>query len=470
MKNLSKLNIFLIALVMVFLASCDNWLDVNENPNNPTDAPIQGLLTNVVLESTLNVQRAGSITSNYVQHLASPNPSSSSDIMEPLDFSGTWGSFYGIMSDITDLINKSENLGASHYVAVGQTMMAMNLGLVVDMWGNAPYSEGFTFETVTPKFDDDQQLYAEINALLDQALVNFNQASSVTVRGDDFIFQGNIPRWIKFVNSLKARYMIHMKGKPGYNAGEVLAAVSSGFVGNIDDAKMNFFEQRRNPWEVIALNNQNLLLGGWISSQFIEALDGTSYPIEDPRLPLMVGATDNGEYIGVENGAGRGDAPERGARSVLIPGQFYTTRTGPVLIMTFSELKFIEAEAAFETDKVRAYAAYLEGIRAHMRMLSVNDASLEAYISHPSVSMGVAAFTINDIFKEKWIATFLNPETWNDARRFDYAYKDMTIPESLNPNLNGQFIRRLAYPDSEVSRNGNNVPSVTLLDRIWWNE
>ena len=131
MKNLSKLNKLLIAVVMVFLASCDNWLDVNENPNNPTDAPIQGLLTNVILESTMNVFRAGSITSNYVQHLASPNPSSSSDAMDPLDFSGTWGSFYSVMSDNTDLIRKSEDLGASHYVGIGQTMMALNLGMVV---------------------------------------------------------------------------------------------------------------------------------------------------------------------------------------------------------------------------------------------------------------------------------------------------------------------------------------------------
>lgn len=470
MKNLSKIKLILIASMMVFLASCDEWLDVNENPNNPTDAPIQGLLTNVILESTMNVYRAGSISSNYVQHLASPNPSSSSDIMDPLDFSGTWGSFYSVMSDNTDLIRKAEDLGASHYVGVGQTMMALNLGMVVDMWGNVPYSEGFTFETVTPVFDSDQQLYAEVISLLDQAITNFNSTSTVTLRGDDFIYQGNIPQWIKFANSLKARFLIHTKGKAGYNAADVLSAVSAGFAANADDAKMNFFEQRRNPWEIIALNNQNLLLGGWISSQFIEALDGTSYPVSDPRLPLMVGATDAGEYIGVPNGAGRGDAPERGARSVLIPGQYYTSRIGPVLIMTYSELKFVEAEAVFETDKPRAYAAYLEGIRAHMNMLSVDNASLEQYIAHPSVSMGVAAFTVNDIFKEKWIATFLNPETWNDARRFNYAYQDMTLPENLNPNLNGQFIRRLAYPDSEVSRNGQNVPSVTLLDRIWWNQ
>lgn len=44
----------------------------------------------------------------------------------------------------------------------------------------------------------------------------------------------------------------------------------------------------------------------------------------------------------------------------------------------------------------------------------------------------------------------------------------MTLPANLNPNLNGEYIRRLPYPDSETSRNGNNVPSVTLLDRIFW--
>jgi hypothetical protein len=140
------------------------------------------------------------------------------------------------------------------------------------------------------------------------------------------------------------------------------------------------------------------------------------------------------------------------------------------LIATFAELKFIEAEAAFETAKPRSYAAYLAGIIAHMNMLGVSEAEKSAYLSSPVVSMGAAALTLNDIMKEKWIALFLHPETWNDARRFDYAYKDMTLPENLNPSLNGEYIRRLAYPDSEISRNGENVPSTTLLDRIWWDQ
>jgi hypothetical protein len=60
-----------------------------------------------------------------------------------------------------------------------------------------------------------------------------------------------------------------------------------------------------------------------------------------------------------------------------------------------------------------------------------------------------------------------HPEAWVDARRYDYGYEGMEIPANLNPQLNGQFIRRLVYPDSETQRN-ENVPEVTLLDRIFW--
>ena len=105
-----------------------------------------------------------------------------------------------------------------------------------------------------------------------------------------------------------------------------------------------------------------------------------------------------------------------------------------------------------------------------MTKIGVESAEIEAYISSPEVSMGVDAFSIDDIFKEKWVALFLNPEAWVDARRHDYDYENFDLPVNLNPNLNGMFIRRLAYPDSEVSRNGSNVPDVTLLDPVFWDE
>ncbi|GAA0878308.1 SusD/RagB family nutrient-binding outer membrane lipoprotein [Algoriphagus jejuensis] len=473
MKFRNKLNVLIGASMVLLASACESFLDVNENPNNPEDAPVSGLLTNSTLETARNVYRTGSATSNYVQYLASPNPASSSDTMDPVDFSSTWFNLYNVMTDLTVIMEKSTESGANHYLGVAQILMALNLGMTVDFFGDVPFSQGFTFETVTPGYDDDQQLYGQVLSLLDQGIANLKLETTITIGDDDFIYQGDITKWEKFAYSLKARYLIHTQ-----SYAEALAALNNGFKSNSDDAKVIFFEQAFNPWAQVAINNANLLLGGWISEQFIQAMDGTSYPTFDPRLPLMVGTTNAGEFVGTVNGAGRGNAPESGARSTLIPGQYYTSTTSPILISTHAELKFIEAEAALPTDRSRAYAAYLAGIEAHMDMLSYEDdddqdayeAAKAAYLADPSVAVGAGALSIDLIMKEKYVAMFLHPETWNDARRYDYGYKDMTVPVNLNPDLNGEYIRRMAYPDSEVSRNGDNVPQVTLLDRIWWDQ
>ncbi|MBW8243962.1 SusD/RagB family nutrient-binding outer membrane lipoprotein [Muricauda oceani] len=454
-----------LALTLITV-SCDSYLDVNENPNNPEDAPISGLMINTTYESAKNTFRVGSITSNYVQYLASPNQASASDTMEPVSHNNTWFNIYNVMTDLTVLIEKAEEQGANHYKGAAQVLMALNLGMGVDIFGDMPFSESFTFETVTPSYDDDGELYTMIMGFLDEGIVNLQGETTVSMGDDDFIYQGDTTKWIAFANMLKARYMIHTQE----NASVILQAIDNGFQSNDDDAKVNFFEQDINPWADVARDNADLLLGGWISEQFIEALDGTSYPTIDPRLGLMVGTTDDDTFVGTVNGAGRGNAPAQGARSTLIEDQYYTSITSPILIGTYSEQKFIEAEAAFEIDKSRSYQAYLDGIIAHMQMLEVPQDEIDTYLADPSVSMGEGAFTLADIFKEKWVALFLHPESWNDARRFDYQYEDMDLPANLNPNLNGQFIRRLPYPDNEVSRNGQNVPEVTLLDRIFWDE
>lgn len=470
MKILNK--IFICSLAMFSLAivsSCEDYLDINENPNNPTEAPLNGLMTNSTFETAQNVFRLGNITSNYVQYLASPNPASSSDTMEETSFNDLWANLYGVMTDLYDMILKAEETGANHYQGAGQILLALNLAMTVDSFGDVPYSQSFNFETLTPAYDDDTELYAEVLSLLDKGISNLSQETVLPIDDDDFIYGGDAENWVKFAYMLKARYLNHMSGTGSYDPTAILAALDKGFDSNADDAQVEYFEEEINPWANVAIRNENLFLGGWISEQFIEATNGT-FGAADPRLPLLLGATDDEEYVGVVNGAGRGSAPESGARSTLIPDQFYTTETGPVLIATYFEQKFIEAEAAFSIDKARSYEAYLEGIRAHMRKVGVAEGEIQTYINSPEVSMGEANFTIDDIFEEKYIAMFLHPETWVDARRYDYQYEGFDLPDNLNPDLNGQFIRRLAYPDSERSRNGSNVPSVTLLDRIFWDE
>lgn len=470
MKILYKSTIYLVVPCLLMISACEDFLDINDDPNNPTEAPIKGLLVNTTFETAQNTYRLGSITSNYVQYLASPNPASSSDIMDEVSHDNSWLNMYNTMTDLTVMIEQAENTGANHYLGAGQILKALHLGMMVDMWGNVPYGQAFNFETLTPAYDEDQNLYAEVERLLGEGIKNLSLETSISMGADDFIYGGNVNKWLKFGNMLKARYLNHLSKTAAYNPAEILAAVDQGFEGNEDDAQVMYFEEQFNPWAQVARNNAVLLLGGWISEQFIEATDGTTFGVSDPRLPYMVGTTSDGQYVGTVNGAGRGDAPAEGARSTLVTGDFYSSEQSPVLIATFAEQKFIEAEAAFTIDKERAYQAYLSGIRAHMRKLGVEQTEIEAYVNNPIISMGVADFTIDDIFREKYVAMFLHPEAWVDARRYNYQYKNFTLPENINPQLGGEFIRRLVYPDSELSRNGKNVPAVKLTDRIWWDE
>jgi hypothetical protein len=48
--------------------------------------------------------------------------------------------------------------------------------------------------------------------------------------------------------------------------------------------------------------------------------------------------------------------------------------------------------------------------------------------------------------QQKYIALFLNPESWTDMRRYDFSadiYPNLTFPAGANPDAGGQYPRRL---------------------------
>lgn len=470
MKNLKLLTFCMLSAILISVAGCNDYLDINEDPNNPTEAPLSGLMTNTTFETSQNMYSLGSNTSYFVQYLASPNPSSSTDIQDDVAYDNTWFGFYDVMTDLAVLRQDAAEQGATDYLGVANILKALNLATVVDVWGDVPYSDAFFVETLTPSYDNQEALYDTVHTLLDRGIQNLEQGNStISLGNDDFIYGGNTDQWIRLAHMLKARYLNHLSKQSDYSPTDVLAQIDDGLMGNADDAQVVYFEDEFNPWAEVAIDNSNLLLGGWISEQVVKHLDGTLYGVEDPRIGMLMGPNDQGDYVGTRNGAGRGSAPEQGARSVLTTDTYYASETAPVLIATYAEQKFIEAEAAFRANQpTRAYNAYMDGIEAHMDKVGVSETEKQDYMTDPAVAVGEGGLTLDLIFKEKYTAMYLHPEAWVDARRYDYQYDDMELPVNHNPDLNGEFIRRLAYPDSETQRNSQNVPDISLSDRIWW--
>lgn len=474
MKSMTiKLTLAMIATIFV---SCEDYLDVNKNPNNPDRVSMDLLMANSSLRTGDNIQAVGNITSYYVQYLASPNAFGTKDTHESGNYDITWQEIYQVMSDVSDIQTLAAEVGATHYAGISKILKSINLALVLDTWGDAPYGEAFFGEVLQPAYDDDALLYDTLVQLVDEAIIDLADTESTASPGDDdFIYGGDIEKWTKLAYSLKARFLLHGSKTAGYDPDVILDAIANGITSNTDNAQVAYSttgEDVYNPWALIAIDQENSILDGWISEQLADAMNGTTFGVVDPRMPFMFSATDEGKFIGVTNGTGRGTGVDiEGDRSVISRATYYAANDSPVPIITNSEMRFIEAEVALSmNNKPAAYAAYLDGIRAHMEMLNVSTGNINTYVANPAVGVGAANITLDLIMKEKYVALYLHPETWNDARRFDYQYEDMTLPANHNPELGGEFIRRVNYPDSETSRNAANVPSLTLLDRIWWDE
>ncbi|MBK7882664.1 MAG: SusD/RagB family nutrient-binding outer membrane lipoprotein [Chitinophagaceae bacterium] len=224
----------LVKYIFVFIAigaitSCKKFLDVNENPNAPTTAPINGLLARITQNAALNVFRVSyNITSNYVQYTASPNAAAASDIYEPIDASSTWTFLYDNMTDAYDLEKMAKERGATQYQGVAKIVMAMDLHLVHNVWGSAPFTQAFTSETLTPAYDNAEVIFAKCISLLDEGIALLGEANStitipVAATGNpDLIHKGITAAWIRTAHALKARLLNQLSKKAQYNPTAIL--------------------------------------------------------------------------------------------------------------------------------------------------------------------------------------------------------------------------------------------------------
>ena len=90
----------------------------------------------------------------------------------------------------------------------------------------------------------------------------------------------------------------------------------------------------------------------------------------------------------------------------------------------------------------------------------------------PSTTISDREAQLEQIITQKWIAVYPNGnEGWAEFRRTDYP-RYMKTPKGGNNSggevANGKFIKRLRYPDSEVSNPNRPKDVDTQGTRLWW--
>ncbi|UKT62675.1 SusD/RagB family nutrient-binding outer membrane lipoprotein [Pedobacter mucosus] len=477
MQKIIKYTVFSAFIAILGLQSCkDSYFDkLSDNPNQVPVPTLNTLLATSTYKAGNNNFLVASIIVPYVQYTANPAANGAGDTYQSIDFSSTWDALYFAMADANEMKKLAITLNSSEYKGVADVLIAYNLIMINDLWGDAPFTQAFDINNLVPKYDKQQEVYNSSMALIDEAIVELAKTNSVIKLAptSDLIY-GTVAateraNWLKMAYALKARLLNKVSKTTSYNPTAVLSALSNSFVANAEDARMATFRER-NPWANVALQNSQQSLGGWLSEQLIDALNGKTYLVFDPRIAKITDRTVNNTYIGTINGAGNRlpGANTTKDENYISQNSPWSGITSPIFLVTYAETKFIEAEAAFDTDKTRSYNAYLAAIGANMDKFLVDPADKAMYLADPRVAVGIVAFTKDLIFKEKYIATYLNPEAWNDARRYDYKYKDFTLPAN---NALPTFIRRLDYPQGERSKNGTNVPvEVLRTTKLWWDQ
>lgn len=242
-----KITALALIAVMYTVSSCDLFeLDINKNPNQPSQAALNLLLTNVQLNAS--AQFAGTLNNSAMGFLA--QTASSDDFnMNNSTWNGEWNYLYSNpLKDLEGIITttaeqRAEGAPNPHYEGIAKVLKAYYFSLMVDLWGDVPYSEAFKgdAQNLAPAFDDDAAIYTNLITLLDEAIVHFGETSPVAVAGD-VIYSGNAARWRRAARSLKLRLLLHMSRMPNAGTAVVpqITAVIAG--GDLISAAVDNFE------------------------------------------------------------------------------------------------------------------------------------------------------------------------------------------------------------------------------------
>ncbi len=448
------LSVFSIGL----LAGCQTELDnFNENPNAPiTTTP--SLLLSAMEVSTFSNHTGGIIRDAEIfsQQLAGTDIGQMGPISQYIvaenDATNEWNTIYGTTLMSGHLLNRDFAAEYPYYNGIGQILTALNLGYATDMWGDIPYDEAFQAESgnKTPKYNTQEEIYARLQSILDQSIVNLSKPESsnlTTPSDDDFIFGGDTKQWIKIAYVLKARYALRLSQVDTGAAQKALDYINaSGITSNNDDANAFFpgTTNGLNQWYAFNVSRQNYLKMG---KYFVDYLVNNN----DPRLSFAVAKDKSGSYSG-------NAAEDQGTTTTSYIGSAFASPTSPVGMVTFAEAKFIEAEAKLRLGQ-DAQSAFQQGVAASV--LKVTGTNAESDF----LTAATSSVTLANIIQQKYIALFLTMEPFNDYRRTGFP--------ALVPNQasNTKSIPvRLPTPDEERQYNSNATVVSNVTSHVWWDK
>ncbi|WP_071595149.1 SusD/RagB family nutrient-binding outer membrane lipoprotein [Hymenobacter aerophilus] len=489
----SKFTPYLMMLGLAIGASAcsDDKLDeINTNPNSPLESPLSLLMPQVTVDaafgvwgtdlawySAVFVEQTTGVHAQFEQADKRGNASFNATAT-----SNNWNDIYASELQDLDIMIERGSTGAEagswRYVGIAKVLKAYVMSVTTDLFGRVPYSEANKgTEVLKPAYDKQEDIYKALNALLDDAILDLAKPSPNVPGAGDFFYSGDAAKWTKAAYTLKMRLANHLsKRDPQGSADAVLALLPNAFASPADNLTFSKYTATaigENPW----YQEENDRSHFAVSTTFYNILRNTTTDTDanindnDPRIPFLidpVGRKKGGDRVAAPNGTAVND---QGRTNYSRPSENLIYATAPQPLMTYAEVKFIEAEARLRKgDKTGAYAAYTAAVDADLMSKGAassvsTSTTAESKGFRDRVFMGADNLTLQDVMQQKYIAFFIYQaiESYTDYRRTGF-------PKLNNPKNTVFFPRRFPYPQSEIDTNGANVPDATIQDGVWWDD
>lgn len=303
--------------VSLSLSSCNDWLDVNTDPNTPSAAAakIENLLP-FCQHHLLYAYAAQGYRSQFICQAFTATSRTTRD-----GCSAQWEAttsmcttpyqnfFVCVGPNVNDMYTKAMAQQAWHYAGAARLIRAYGFALMADMYGEMPYTEALG-ESLTPRYDDGKTIYLGCISEIDEAIELFQKAQpvdAVTLATGDSWNNGDVSKWLKMAYLLKARMLNHMSKKAEgsykdgfYDQAAILDCLSKAQQSNADNTLIEHYDMPETSTDVLVGDPlqtspmfDNAGMGGGATTRptqwLVDILTNfNSKGIEDPRADLIL--------------------------------------------------------------------------------------------------------------------------------------------------------------------------------------
>lgn len=472
--------IFLVFVPLLLLASActEDISQLNIETKRPAAVPAPTLFSNAVKALTGNLATA-SVNTNVFRFTVSHWAMATYQDEVQYDFAtrnipqSWWTAMYrDVIMDLREsakLISTDASLAPgekANKLAILDVMEVYTYGILVNTFGNIPYSESLNPAILFPKYDDAKTVSTDLINRLNADISKINTSAAGFTAGEDLIYKGSVSKWLKFANTLRMKLgMIQSDVDASLAKSAVEASDAGAISASADNGLFTYMaaSPNQNPLYV------DIVLGGrqdYIASKdLMDKLLGWN----DPRTGAFFTPNNAGVYAGAPMGKVSTYVDFSRAGTKVIEA------AAPYVFADYVETEFLRAEAKERGFNVAGTAEshYNNAIRASIIAWGGTSADADAYLAQPSVAYTTAAGDWKQkIGTQKWIALYNRPyEGWVEIRRFDQ-------PKISNPiGAKSTFPTRLTYAANEQTLNGANYTAAAsaiggdvVTTKLYWDK